>query len=466
MRFLGLLLFMAILTVPGAAQDEEALDRAARREAFIHSLTELRAAEQFASQFLDGDIEAIDAAMSDTLKRRLSAVRLAEQRERLLDVGGGLRLMQAAEWVHPPDLSSGGVRRARVPIVLERGEAELLLAWQGDWREGGLRELSIRPVRARVRGQELELDHTLWGERPDAEYVDRDRFREVTRRIPAASGTLTGHLTIPREAEEGRRVPAVFLLPDLEAPDIDGIIGPNPFQRDLAHGLASRGILVLRAEPAGEDSTQTVYTPHFVNDAAVATRTLATTLGADLDRVYLLAQRESAFFLPEVAERLPGLRGMALLSPLLRVDAPAHLTRLEALDELGVTPHEPEYYDLHDRAERLEETGLRPQDILLGRPVAWWEDVRQRRSLQKLPQFEGPVLVAMPGNDPLRPEGAAQRWRELDERMPRLHVEWLSGATHWLTDRAGDGGPGERHIPGHLSGRVIDRLERFFKEAE
>ena len=465
MRLTALLLFLGLLMVPGLVQTEE--DRAARREAFLHSLRELRAAEQFARQFLDGDLEAVEKAMSAPLRRQIPPARLADQRELLLRSGGGVRLMQAAEWMQPPDLSPGGARNARVPVLLERGEVELLLGWQGEWEEGVLRELRIRPVPRRGPGQQdFALDTTPWGERPDAEYVDRGRFREVTRRIPATGGAWSGRLAIPREAEAGERVPAVFLLPDLEAPCIDGAIGPNLYQRDLAHGLASRGIAVLRVERTGAETAPSIHTPGFVEDAAQATRALATTFGVDMDRVHLLAQRESAFFAPEVAGQLPPLRGMALLSPLLRVDAPARFDRLEALEELGYAPEERGYHELRDMSRRLEETGLRQEDVILGRTVAWWQDVRGRQPLRRLPGFQGRVLVIMPENDPLRGEAEERRWRELDNALPNLLVVRIPGTTQWMTTRAADGGPEERYLPGHVSGRVITRLERFFKTAE
>ena len=78
-----------------------------------------------------------------------------------------------------------------------------------------------------------------------APYVSRASFEEFDMEITTGEWTLPGTLTIP--TGEGR-VPAIILVHGSGANDRDETVGPNLPFRDLAWGLASRGLAVLRYE--------------------------------------------------------------------------------------------------------------------------------------------------------------------------------------------------------------------------
>ena len=76
-------------------------------------------------------------------------------------------------------------------------------------------------------------------------YVDVTSFTETEVTVGSGQWALPGTLTIPRGAGP---FPGVVLVHGSGPNDRDETIGPNKPFRDLAQGLASKGIAVLRYE--------------------------------------------------------------------------------------------------------------------------------------------------------------------------------------------------------------------------
>ena len=80
-------------------------------------------------------------------------------------------------------------------------------------------------------------------ETPDPSYVEKSKFTEEPITVGARDWPLPGTLTRPKGVSSA---PLVILVHGSGPNDRDETLGPNTPFRDLAHGLASRGIAVLR----------------------------------------------------------------------------------------------------------------------------------------------------------------------------------------------------------------------------
>ncbi|HUS61803.1 MAG TPA: alpha/beta fold hydrolase, partial [Acidimicrobiales bacterium] len=149
-------------------------------------------------------------------------------------------------------------------------------------------------------------------------YVDPDRFVERSVIIGAAPYLVPGTLTVPK----GRGPFAAVVMVHGSGPaDRDGTVGKSTPYRDLAWGLASQGIAVLRYDKrtlvyARALSTQAI-TPHeeTVEDAAAAVALLRTTAGIDRSRVFVVAHSLGAYLAPRIAAAAPDAAGFVLLAP-------------------------------------------------------------------------------------------------------------------------------------------------------
>ena len=138
------------------------------------------------------------------------------------------------------------------------------------------------------------------------------------------SGLKEVDVKIPVEGTQGWELPGVLTLPEGEGPfpavilvhgsgpnDMDETIGPNKPFRDLAWGLADKGIAVLRYDKrtyvyASQMSTDTDLTlkEETVDDAVSAAELLAGRDEIDHARIYVLGHSLGGEALPRIAEAL------------------------------------------------------------------------------------------------------------------------------------------------------------------
>ena len=123
------------------------------------------------------------------------------------------------------------------------------------------------------------------------------------------------------------RVPCVILVHGSGPHDRDETIGPNKPFRDLAWGLAERGIAVVRYEkrtkaygaacvPAGRELD---YDTEAVDDAvAIVEQVKGFARAGFPDSVYVLGHSLGGTLAPRIAGRSKGLAGIIILAGLAR----------------------------------------------------------------------------------------------------------------------------------------------------
>lgn len=133
---------------------------------------------------------------------------------------------------------------------------------------------------------------------------------------------LPGKLTLPKGVEGD--VPVVVLVHGSGPNDMDESVGPNRPFRDLAVGLAQKGIAVLRYDKrtkvygnrtAEVSGGKLNYDSESVDDALQALRQVEKLPGIDAKRVYVLGHSLGGMLLPRIAVRselkLAGLIALA-----------------------------------------------------------------------------------------------------------------------------------------------------------
>lgn len=154
---------------------------------------------------------------------------------------------------------------------------------------------------------------SLLGQSP--QYVSAENFTETEVVVGSSPYALPGTLTMP--IGEGP-FPAVVIVHGSGPNDRDGTLAVNRPYRDIAQGLASQGIAVLRY-----DKRTFVYrnpvagftVDHEITDDAVAAvELLRQTAGVDAERIYVLGHSQGAMFAPRIAERDGMLAGIIMMA--------------------------------------------------------------------------------------------------------------------------------------------------------
>jgi hypothetical protein len=279
----------------------------------------------------------------------------------------------------------------------------------------------------------------------------------------------------------GGPFPAVVLVAGSGPQDRDETIGPNKPLRDLAWGLASNGIAVLRydkrtaahaAEMAAQVAEITVR-EETIDDALAAIDLLRATPGIDPARVFLAGHSLGGYLAPRIAAAVPGrLAGIALLeahaSPLQRL-IEAQLRYL-ASDEGGADPQAVAMLGaLPAQVALVESPNLSPatpaSGLPLGIPAAYWLDLRGYDPTTTARDLPIPIFIAQGGRDYQVPPGELLIWREALGGGADVTIREYPALNHLLLAGSGSSRPAEYRVPGHVAAEVVEDLAAWMLRA-
>jgi len=201
---------------------------------------------------------------------------------------------------------------AEGPVTEARGYHVVDL--KGTFAKGAVTVRVTFDAHTRVSGL-FFLPRTEAAWRPPA-YADEAAFREVEVTVGKAPWQLPGTLTLP--VGEGP-FPAVVLVHGSGPNDRNESIGPNrPFQ-DLARGLATHGIAVLRYDKRTKVygvrmSADITLDEEVIDDAVAALSLVRDRPEIDPRRVVVVGHSLGAMLAPEIARRDGRVAGIVMLA--------------------------------------------------------------------------------------------------------------------------------------------------------
>jgi uncharacterized protein len=151
---------------------------------------------------------------------------------------------------------------------------------------------------------------------PTTTSAARGRAGDREFAISIGAPPIPGTLVVP--AGRGP-FPAIVFVSGSGPNDRDETIGPNHPLRDLASGLAARGIATLRYDkrtkvyPRAVDVSTFTPTQEYVPDAVAAVRLLHTRADIDARRIVVLGHSQGGTFAPRIAVAAP-VAGVILLA--------------------------------------------------------------------------------------------------------------------------------------------------------
>jgi len=283
--------------------------------------------------------------------------------------------------------------------------------------------------------------------------------REVT--VGSDEWKLPGTLTYPT-GKTGS--PAVVLVPDSGPSDRDAtVIGAKVF-RDLAEGLSSRGIAVLRYEKRTRQyATKISSTSYTIDDETVHDATAAAALArtepeVDPKRVFVLGFGVGGFIAPRIAGDDGKLAGLILLG------APEHSLEdwiMETAESLNLTPKRLDEVKQHvAKVKKLEagDTDLAP---LMGLPVAYWLDLKGYDPAGDAKKLGARMLILQGGRDFQVGPVEFDAWKTAMAGSSSVTMKSYPALNHLFVAGEGKSTEEEYRKPGHVSAEVIDDIAKF-----
>ncbi|MEU9023471.1 hypothetical protein [Actinomadura sp. NPDC048394] len=342
--------------------------------------------------------------------------------------------------------------RVSVPVGCERGALTVVMSVDAAGLLNGLR---LAPGGTAAP----------WNPPP---YADPSAFEE--REVTVGSGPLAvpGTLTLPRT--NGPR-PGVVLLSGGGPFDRDATSGPNKPLKDLAWGLATSGVTVLRFDKAthahpAEVAADPGFTmaDEYVPHAVAAVRLLRGEPGVDAARVFVLGHSMGGKAAPRVAAAEPSVAGLVIMAG----DAqPMHEAAVRVTRYLASLNPGPDadvaVAAIVRQAARVADPGLSPAtpaaDLPFGLPAPYWLDMRAYDPVATAVAVGKPMLILQGGRDyQVTVEDDLSRWQAGLDGRPDVTVRVHAADDHLFFPGTGPSTPAGYDRPQHVDPAVLDDI--------
>lgn len=307
-------------------------------------------------------------------------------------------------------------------------------------------------------------------ERPD--YVKNSKFTEENIVIGSSPWELPATLSIPTGVGP---FPAVVLVHGSGPNDRDETIGPNKPFKDIAQGLASNGIMVLRY-----DKRTYAYPQQFANltnytleeevifDALEAIYYVQHNSSANQSRIYLLGHSLGAMMAPEIARQAENLSGALLLAAPARSYEDLYLDQIMYLAELDGTISEQEQHQIdlvEQSVQKIKTLNISEDDPVLNLPLSYWRYLSTYKPVETAENLSIPLLILQGKRDyQVTYNDDFRIWNETFADEKNVTLRTYESLNHLFISGKGQPTNLEYLTPGNVNETVILDIVNWIKK--
>jgi uncharacterized protein len=296
-------------------------------------------------------------------------------------------------------------------------------------------------------------------------YATPSAYTESDLTVGSGDWALPGTLDMPAGAGP---FPAVVLVHGSGPNDRDETVGANKPFKDLAAGLASRGVAVLRydkrtkahSEKAAALTNLTVK-EEVVDDAIEAVKALRSQPKIDPARVFVLGHSLGGMLIPRIGAADPKIAGLVVMAGAARPleDAILAQTRYLTMVDGTISPEEQKAID--DAAALVASVrALTPEDAkagkaIFGAPASYWLDLRGYDPPSAAKDVKAPMLILQGERDYQVTMDEFAKWKAALGSRRDVTFHSYPALNHLFIAGTGPGTPAEYQVPGHAAEEVI-----------
>jgi uncharacterized protein len=306
-------------------------------------------------------------------------------------------------------------------------------------------------------------------------YVNPGTFTTSDLKIGKEPWILPGVLTMPIG---DKPVPAVVLVHGSGPNDRDETVGPNKPFRDLAEGLSSKGIAVLRydkrtlvyGQQMVEKLDSLTVKEETVDDANYAVELLHRTPGIDTTKIFVLGHSLGGTLIPRIGLAGHGIAGFIIMAGMNKPLEDAILdqyTYIFSLDGKVADDEKNELDKLKLQVAAVKSTSLssatKHTDLPLGLPAKYWLDLRGYKPADVAKTLKQPMLILQGERDYQVTQDDFNAWQTALSDHANVECRLYPGLNHLFIEGQGTITPDEYQKVGHVSEAVVDNISVWIK---
>src|SRR5262245_40305677 len=413
----------------------------------------VEAAKTFVELLNKGEFDRASRDFDEAMKKALPEPKLKEAWETVTREAGAFRKV----------LSTRTERAGKYDVVFvtcdfARGKLDARLVFDKGGKIGGMQ---IRPSLPKFTFKPPPYSRAeAWIE------------KEVT--VGDGKWKLPGTLTLPKG--DGPFA-AVVLVHGSGPQDRDETVLANKPLRDLAWGLATKGVAVLRYEKVTRAHPAKLtglgrYTldDETTDDAVAAVRLLLKTEKIDPKKVFVLGHSLGAIAAPRIVEREPAAAGAVLMAgttrPLEDVIVEQY-TYLFSLQGEMSAEQKKQLEEVKKSAARVKDPKLKPDapkdEMPMKVPASYWLSLREYDQKAVAAKLKQPLLVLQAERDYQVTTVEFEGWKKALAGKKNATLKSYPALNHLFMKGEGKSRPEEYLKPGHVEGEVLDDIVAWIR---
>ena len=299
-------------------------------------------------------------------------------------------------------------------------------------------------------------------------YSNPKTFHEREITVGTGEWKLPGTITLPT----GKGPFAAVVLVHGPGPnDRDETMYSNHMFKDIAEGLASRGIAVLRYDKRskvyGEKMSKSSFTlqQETVDDAVIALALARQLPEVNPKKVFVLGHSLGGYAIPRIASRDGKLDGAIFLAANARPIEDVVLDQNEQMQNLQrADPASQRRLDAL-KAEVAKVKELVPaqnnQPVILGLPAAYLLDLKAYDPAVEAKRMQVPMLFLQGERDIQISSKDFDLWKAALAGRKNVTFEMFPPLNHLFIAGEGQPSPAEYRVPGNVSAEVVDVISKW-----
>ena len=358
-----------------------------------------------------------------------------------------------------------GAALVKVPVRFEHGALTVAVGLAGE--QGWITGIQLLPPSAAEPA-------VPWTPPP---YADPDTFTDADITVGDGPLAVGGTLSLPRQP---RSAPGVVLLSGSGPHDRDETIGRNKPLKDLAWGLASAGMAVLRFDKVTHahpgqvaGTTSFTLTGEYVPHAVAAIGLLAQHPAVDAGRVFVAGHSLGGTVAPRVAAAGPPAAGLVIMAggaQPLHWSAIRQLRYLASLQGASAEASRPAIEVMTRQAKLIDSpdltTATPASELPFGAPAPYWLDLRGYDPAAAAATPGTPMLIVQGGRDyQVTVADDLSRWQAVLGGRPDVTIRIFEAGNHLFFPGSGPSSPAEYEPAQHMDPAVIRCVANWITSA-